>query len=462
MIWWQTLVNRAAKCVFAISILSLLGGCEAGLGHAEHGYPRKPIKLVVPFAAGGGSDTFARTIQHAIEKHALLPQPIVIVNVPGAGGTIGSRRVKQARPDGYTILLLHDGMMTAKYSGAATYGAAAFTPIAGTGNASQVIAVSESSPLRSLSDLMQAIVDRPDRVVFSANIGAPSHFAGLMLESTVDQGSFRYTQNGGGAKRFAALQGDHVDVSSFSIAEYKQFRPSGLRALAILSKTRHPDLADLPTALEQGFDVVSANTQFWWAPLGTPQDRISTMSEAVTRAMQTPDVQQRLREMSISNVTFLGDELQNEIDSRRLRIAQAAPSSKPATFDFANLTLCGFVVSGVIALVRSSRRSAVFHRTEQPRQNRSDVDRRKTYYSLSIAVVTALYVAVMQVGLVSFVVATFLFTILTAYLVRTNDSTDLDSSDAVVGRWVSIIAMSVAMSVVLHFVFSNILVVDLP
>ena len=80
-------------------------------------YPDGPLKLVVPFAPGGGSDTIARIIQKAIRDEKLSPVPLVIVNVPGAGGTIGSRQVRDAKADGQTLLLLHDGIFTAKYSG---------------------------------------------------------------------------------------------------------------------------------------------------------------------------------------------------------------------------------------------------------------------------------------------------------------------------------------------------------
>ena len=242
------------------------------------------MKVVVPFGAGGGSDTFGRIIQNAIRENKLLPQPFVIVNVPGAGGTIGSRRVKNTRPDGYTIMLLHEGILTAKHSGQAPFGPEAFTPIIGTGDATQVIAVATDSEFNDLNTLMDATVERPAELVFSANIGAPSHFAGLMLQDRREGAEFRYTQNGGGAKRLAAILGGHVDVSAFSIAEYVQFRDSGVKALALLGSERHPDLPELPTAGEQGFDVISQNMQFWWAPIGTPAERIEVLADAIEAA----------------------------------------------------------------------------------------------------------------------------------------------------------------------------------
>lgn len=103
---------------FLLLVSLLPAGCAYDdLPESTGEWPRRPVKVVVPFGAGGGSDTFARIVQRAVRDQHLLPQPLVIINVPGAGATIGSRRVKDARPDGYTLLMLHEAILTAKYSG---------------------------------------------------------------------------------------------------------------------------------------------------------------------------------------------------------------------------------------------------------------------------------------------------------------------------------------------------------
>ena len=303
---WNHSLLVAIICMFLSPINS------AWAADAE--FPARPVKVVVPFAAGGGSDTFGRIIQNAIRENELLPQPMVIVNVPGAGGTIGSRRVRSTRPDGYTIMLLHEGILTARHSGQAPFGPEAFTPIIGTGDSTQVIAVSADSEFDDLKTLMDETAEHPGKIVFSANIGAPSHFAGLMLQGRREGAEFRYTQNGGGAKRLAAILGGHVDVSAFSIAEYVQFRESGVKALALLGAERNSDLPELPTAAEQGYEVISQNMQFWWAPLGTPPERITVLADAIEAAMQTPEVQQRLAEMRLDPRTVRGQQLDAEIE----------------------------------------------------------------------------------------------------------------------------------------------------
>ncbi len=232
-------------------------------------YPNRPVKVLVPFAAGGGSDTFARVIAQGVKDNRLLPQPLVVINVPGAGGTIGSRRARDAPADGYTLLNLHDAILTAKHAGVASFGPEAFQPVAATGRVGLVVVVEENSAINQLRELMEAARAAPDSLVFAATLGAPSHFAGLLLEKTCPGASFRFTQLGGGAKRFGALKGGHVSLTVFSVSEFVQFQPAGLRALAYLGSQRHPALANVPTARELGFDVLASTMHFWWLPKGT-------------------------------------------------------------------------------------------------------------------------------------------------------------------------------------------------
>ena len=117
----------------AILIFQLAGIVFSNLClSSEDTFPSKPITVIVPFAAGGGSDVFVRIFQDSIRRNKLCPQPIVVKNISGAGGTIGSRTAREAEPDGHTILCLHDGIYTAQHYGNADWGPADFEPIAAT------------------------------------------------------------------------------------------------------------------------------------------------------------------------------------------------------------------------------------------------------------------------------------------------------------------------------------------
>jgi tripartite-type tricarboxylate transporter receptor subunit TctC len=272
-------------------------------------------------------------MKKAIEDNDLLPQPIVIINLDGAGATIGSRRVKNARPDGYTILLLHEAIVTAKYSGNAPYGPEAFEPIAGTGRMGLVFAVAEDSKYQTLTDLVEAARQLPDSLVFAANLGAPVHFVGLMLEQQCPGATFRFTQTGGGTKRLHALKGGHAQVSAFSLEEYSRFKSAGLRAIAYCDPERHPAIPEVPTSHEQGIAVTHVNMQFWWAPKNTPQSRVEYLGDVLEKAMQTDSVQQRMAQIQSDPVVVRGAAMLEAVEERRaaissvdLRKTQALPN----------------------------------------------------------------------------------------------------------------------------------------
>ena len=267
---------RFVQTVSAILCLSLSAFAK---------FPERPLTVIVPFAAGGGSDVFVRIFQEAIRKNQLCPYPIVVKNLSGAGGTIGSRAAKEAEPDGHTLLCLHDGIYTAQHYGNADWGPLDFEPLAATGRSGVVVAVRENSPFESLDDLMDEAVQRPYQLVFGTNLGAPNHYSALFLQKGRPGAKFRFTQTGGGAKRLAQLKGGHVDLTGFSVAEYEQFKAAGIRALATMSEEREPSFPMVPTAREQGVDAVHGLMQFWWAPKGTPEERLSYLRNLLERAM---------------------------------------------------------------------------------------------------------------------------------------------------------------------------------
>lgn len=401
----------------------------------------------MPFSAGGGSDTFTRIIQQSVAKNRLLPHPLVIINVPGAGGTVGSRRAKNARPDGYTILQLHEGILTSKYSGNSEYGPEAFAPIAGTGEMSHVIAVPEKSAFNDINELLRAAADTPDEVVFAVGIGAPSHFAGLMLENAVDGAKFRFTQSGGGAKRFASLLGGHSDVTTFSVSEFIDFQSSGLRALAILSETRHKMVPNVLTAKEQGVDVVSTNMHFWWAPVGTPPERVQTIATALERAMKTNEVQQQLRDLATENRVVRGEELASDLQIREQQISGVSGRTTPSLPNFPGYVFALTLVAGVFAARASLRRQA-----GTSGDDRAALPGTKIAEPLAIALVLITYVGTLHLGLLRFDFATLAFVVIGGGILTRRRKSLLPA----------VLALAIVAGFGLHALFTNVLVVDLP
>ncbi len=297
-------------------------------------YPARPTNLIVPFGAGGGSDTYARIFKKAIEDDQLLPVPVVIHNRGGAGATIGSRYVRDAAPDGYTVLLLHEAIITAKYSGMVRYGPEAFDAVACTGQLGMVIAVAADSPYRTLEELVAAARRRPGELSFAVNRGALTHVAGLQLEQAAPGATFRFPQSGGGNERFVDLIGGHVDVSGFSIEEFMRFRSSGdggdpkLRGLAHLGAERNPAAPDLPTAREQGYDIININRFYWWVPKGTPRDRIGVLASALHQALETGYVKDQMAQAHCERIFLTGRGLEQQIAATEQQIARVE-FSKP-------------------------------------------------------------------------------------------------------------------------------------
>jgi putative tricarboxylic transport membrane protein len=315
-------------------------------------YPSKPVKIVVPFAPGGGSDTFVRIVQAVVQNDGLLEKRLVVINRPGAGGTIGSQFAKDAEPDGYTILNLHDGILSARHAGQTEYGPEAFEAVAATGRTGSMVCVKAGSRWTSLPQLLEAARDQPNTITFAANLGALSHFAGLKLESAFAGAGFRYVPTGGGAKRFGDLIGEHVDVSVFAVAEYAQFKDGGLQAIAYLDEERHPAFPDVRTAREDDIDVVWDLIQYWWAPKGTPQHCVDRIVKMLRDAMESADMRQRLAELMIEPLFLSGQPLQRELLKREVMISQVGTGDP---IELPNTPLFVIVVTVLLGLFASRR-----------------------------------------------------------------------------------------------------------
>jgi hypothetical protein len=325
-----------------------------------------------------------------------------------------------------------------------------------------LIAVFKSAPYQTLTDLMDTAQQKPNSVIFAANIGAPSHFAGLMLEQRKEGARFRYTQTGGGAKRFSALAGGHVHVSAFSTAEYKQFRSAGLRALAYLGEERHPGLPDVPTAREQGLDVLSSNIGYWWAPRGTPRDRLDVIGSVLEKVMSSPDVLRRLDELSIDPIVLRGEQLHASLADKQRRLSTVVTKS---SYQLPNFPLYAGVVLVVlsIAIVVPRWRTATTS-TRGDRDSRGDKSaaRASTGESHSqrylvrrlvvISMLTVAYTSVLQLQICDYRLATIVYVGLFGWqLAGRSRSLRL-----------AVLSSSFAIGLGVHFAMTKLFFIDLP
>jgi tripartite-type tricarboxylate transporter receptor subunit TctC len=239
------------------AFLIVLASASAALAQ---NWPSRPIKFIVPFAAGGPTDGASRHITTRLEK--VLGQPIVVENVAGQGGGIGASRIARAEPDGYTIGLVHVGTQAIN---PAIYPTLNYDPlndfasIARIYEYTNVLVVNAGKPYRTLADLIKAAKEKPGTINFgSAGIGSSNHLSAEMLASMTGT-KFVHVPYRGSAPAMTDLVAGNVDFMFDVLLTSKPFMDGGqLRALAVTSPTRMAQLPDLPTIAETvpGFDVV--------------------------------------------------------------------------------------------------------------------------------------------------------------------------------------------------------------
>jgi tripartite-type tricarboxylate transporter receptor subunit TctC len=285
---------------------TLIGAGGAGLVLVASGtaraqtWPSKPIRLVVPQAAGGGSDTIARFIGERLA--AALQQSVVVENKPGAAGMLGAEIVKTSPADGYTMLLSSIDTITAPlvskrrpFDGARDF--AHITQLTASHN---VWLVGPSFAGNSLVDLVAAARSQPGKIDFaSSGVGSMQHLSGAMLERMANL-SLNHVPYRGGPPAFTDLLGGRIPamVSGMQGA-LPQIRSGKVRALAVTGKRRAAVLPDVPTVSEAlGLpDYEALNWQALLYPGGTPQPIVDRASSEVMKILQQADVRQRLADM---------------------------------------------------------------------------------------------------------------------------------------------------------------------
>ena len=279
-------------------------------------WPEKPVKVIVPFKPGGSSDQIARTFQKAITDNNLMPQKLTIVNV-GGHYTIGSRQALEAKPDGYTFLLIHKALMGAQGGGMIDFGYADFEPVAETSEFCLLSCVRENDErFTDVKSLLKMATDKPDSLIFGANLGALNHMAGIQLQNTTPGAKFRFVQIGGGTANFTALIGNQTDTTVLSMAEYLNFKVKGVKGLCYMFPTRAPEAPEVPTCKEAGLgDLVYCVGSWWLAPKGTPKEAVDGLADVLEKAMETEYVQTMLKKKAMAPTFTRGEAFAKKLDA---------------------------------------------------------------------------------------------------------------------------------------------------
>jgi tripartite-type tricarboxylate transporter receptor subunit TctC len=292
-------IHRSKLRLIAAAVLAAgLAGAQAQSGAPA--FPNRPITMVVPYAAGGSSDTRARQI--AAKMAVFLGQPVVVENKPGAAGNIGTDFIAKALPDGHVIGIGNLAPLTVNKSLFARMPfdpATDLAPVALIEKGPLVLVVSaERSPIKTFDELVAAGKARPGALSYaSAGSGGSFHLAGEMLEDATGVTMLHVPYKGGGPATTDMLAGTvsfMFDMVPASLP-YLKASPPKARALAVATNKRLPQLPDVPTFAELGLKGFEVSNWFGVvAPKGTPPAVIARLSEAVNRALRDPEIAERI------------------------------------------------------------------------------------------------------------------------------------------------------------------------
>jgi len=270
------------------ALAALVSTLPVAAGEAK--FPTKPVIMVVPFAAGGPTDTVARNLAQSMGK--ALGQQVIVENAAGAGGTVGAGKVARGKPDGYGVLLYHIGMSTAP----ALYRKLSFNPLTDFAYIGEVADVPmtliarKNLPPKDFKEFVTYLKANKDKLNYgNAGLGAASHLCGLLLMSTLGT-DVQTVPFQGTAPALAALMGGQIDFMCDQTTNTTgQIQSGAVKVYGVTSAQRVPTLPDVPTLQEQGLKDFEVNV--WhalYAPKGTPKEIVDKLNSAMRTALEDP------------------------------------------------------------------------------------------------------------------------------------------------------------------------------
>lgn len=265
---------------------------------ASGAYPMKPVRMIIPFPPGGGTDIVGRIIGQKLAE--AWSYPIVFDNRPGAGSTIGTDMTAKARPDGYTIeaVSMSHAINVSLYRKLPYHPVRDFSPVILAARAPNVLVVHPSLPAQSVKDLIGLAKARPGQLNFSSSgSGGVSHLSGEMFRTVAGIDIVHVPYKGAGPAMTGLLGGEVQMMMATTPVALTQMKANRVRALAISSRQRSPLVPGLPTIAESGFPGFETDT--WYgvlAPAGTPAALVKQLNAEIARVLDLPDVKTLLEQ----------------------------------------------------------------------------------------------------------------------------------------------------------------------
>ena len=308
--------NRLRWC----SVLcAVLGAAALAQAQSPSSYPDRPIRLVVAFAPGGATDTFARQITQELGE--ALGQSVLIENKPGAGGYIAWNYVATSDPDGYTLLMAENalGISQALYKKTSFDPIKQYDAIAALATSPLVLAVANNVKANSVAELIAYSRTLPQKMNYaSAGIGSVSHLTTEVLKAATGMEAVHVPYKGGGPAMNDVIAG-HVALNMASIQVAKGLVETGkIKGLAVTSAARSPVLPNVPTLTEAGVNTADVDLRFWFgifAPAGIPRVVKAKLDKAVSTTLSNPLVRERLANLDIEPGYAPGNVMKKKLEN---------------------------------------------------------------------------------------------------------------------------------------------------
>jgi tripartite-type tricarboxylate transporter receptor subunit TctC len=281
------------------TIAALLAGAALPAAAQQGAYPNRPIELIVPFAAGGGTDVLARALAEAAHKH--LPQNLIVINRAGASGGVGWSELVNARPDGYKLAIITVEITMIPHMGLTRFTADDVQPIVRLNADPATIAVRADSPYRSIEDMLAAARKDPGGVrVGNAGPGSLGHLAAAALEDKTGT-RFNHAPYRGANPAVLDLLGGHIEAVAVTPVEVATYVAAGkIRPLAVMGEQRIQAGWDaVPTLKERGIDLAISGWRGLAAPKGTPPEVLAVLRAAMLKALQEPALRETMAKQNM-------------------------------------------------------------------------------------------------------------------------------------------------------------------
>jgi tripartite-type tricarboxylate transporter receptor subunit TctC len=315
-------MNCLVNCACALLTLASAGGVAA------QAFPSKPIRVVIPFVAGGSSDITGRAIGSKFQE--VLGQPAVVENRPGANGAIAAEFVSKAEPDGHTILVGSIGVFSinaALFKDLRYHPVRDLAPVSLAVTTPNVLVTRPDLGVSSMRELVEFARRNPGKLSYcSSGTGSSDHLTAELLKQMAGIFAVHVPYRGGAACQ-TDLMGSQVDFSFQNLGAVTNYiRANRMKAFAVTAAARHPQLSGVPAVAEAGFgELVVTSWQAVAAPVKTPREVVARLNEAVVRALRSPDIRERMNQIGFDVVASTPEEfgtyMQQEVD-RWTRVVQ--------------------------------------------------------------------------------------------------------------------------------------------